>query len=351
MLLIVAHHYVVNSGLLQLLQDSPWSAASSLMLVFGGWGKTGINCFLLITGYFMCKSEMSWRKLLKLYLQIVFYAVIIYTIFCITGHERLSIAGVVKLFMPVKGITNSNFVSCFLLFYLFIPFLNIFLRAIDRKQHKYLTILLLVLYSLFGGIPGIRMEFNYVSWFMALYIIAAYIRNYGFLPKVSYKSWGWIALALTVAGSASVVALEFIYKQNYTSHFLPYFLVADSNKFMSVAIAVSSFMFFKDLKIPHSRIINALGGATFGVLLIHANSDAMRRWLWQETVDCSGHFGESALLTLGYALVSVLVIFIVCAGIDWFRGRFLEPQYMRIFGNAGRGIKSSTSCKKIRNIS
>lgn len=65
MLMIVAHHYVVNSGLMDVLQLSPLSPSSSVMLIFGGWGKIGINCFLLITGYFMCKSEFTWQKLLK----------------------------------------------------------------------------------------------------------------------------------------------------------------------------------------------------------------------------------------------------------------------------------------------
>ncbi len=76
----------------------------------------------------------------------------------------------------------------------------------------------------------------------------------------------------------------------------------------------------------YSRFINAVGGATFGVLLIHANSDTMRQWLWRETVDCVGHFSDSALWTLGYATVSVLIIFTMCAGIDWLRGRYIESK-------------------------
>lgn len=72
MLLIVAHHYVVNSGLMSVLKESDDAINSSVMLLFGAWGKTGINCFLLITGYFMCMSNFTLRKLLKLYLQIAF---------------------------------------------------------------------------------------------------------------------------------------------------------------------------------------------------------------------------------------------------------------------------------------
>ena len=53
MLMIVAHHYVVNSGLAS--KGGPfWSDFTSgnsfFLLLFGAWGKTGINCFLMITG-------------------------------------------------------------------------------------------------------------------------------------------------------------------------------------------------------------------------------------------------------------------------------------------------------------
>lgn len=62
MLLIIAHHYVVNSGLYEAIREAPMTASSSAMLLFGAWGKTGINCFVLITGYFMCKSTFSWEN-------------------------------------------------------------------------------------------------------------------------------------------------------------------------------------------------------------------------------------------------------------------------------------------------
>lgn len=85
MLLIVAHHYVVNSGLHNVLRDADPSLATISMLLFGAWGKTGINCFIMITGYFMCQSNISLKKLLKLYLQITFYAILFYVIFCWGG--------------------------------------------------------------------------------------------------------------------------------------------------------------------------------------------------------------------------------------------------------------------------
>lgn len=62
MLLIVAHHYVVNSGLMGMIADEPLSGRSIFFYLFGAGGKTGINCFLLITGYFMCASQITASK-------------------------------------------------------------------------------------------------------------------------------------------------------------------------------------------------------------------------------------------------------------------------------------------------
>lgn len=55
MFFIVAHHYVVNSGLTSSnspLITNPFCVKSIFYFCFGAWGKTGINCFVLITGFF-----------------------------------------------------------------------------------------------------------------------------------------------------------------------------------------------------------------------------------------------------------------------------------------------------------
>ena len=76
MLAIVAHHYVVNSGLTAAdgpIYADPLSGASIFLLLFGAWGKIGINCFVMITGYFMCESHITVRKFVKLIFEVMFY--------------------------------------------------------------------------------------------------------------------------------------------------------------------------------------------------------------------------------------------------------------------------------------
>lgn len=108
-------------------------------------------------------------------------------------------------------------------------------------------------------------------------------------------------------------------------HIYQYRLVSDSNALMAVATAVTSFMFFKNLKIPYNKYINTIGASTFGVLLIHANSDTMRRWLWKDVVDCVEHYTDELFWL--YPVVAVFLIFTICVVIDILRIRFVERPF------------------------
>lgn len=188
MLLIVAHHYVVNSGLMDVMEQDPLSGKSLFYYWFGMWGKTGINCFVLITGYFMCQSSITIRKFLKLLLQIEFYKIVIYAIFVLSGYEAFSLKGLAVAVLPAYRI-GTNFVSCFLFFYLCIPFLNTLIRNLDKKKHLGLLVLCLVVYTLFGTFPKLHVTMNYVSWFCVLYVLASYVRMYGIItPPQSAKN-------------------------------------------------------------------------------------------------------------------------------------------------------------------
>ena len=319
MLLIVAHHYVVNSGLMDVMAESPLSGRSIFSYLFGAWGKTGINCFLMITGYFMCTSQITVRKFLKLLLEVEFYKITIYAIFLLSGYETFSVPGCIRSVVPMLSLTDG-FVSCFLVFYLCIPFLNILVHNMDRRTHGLLVLLCLFIYTVHGTIPGMSVSMNYVSWFCVLYFIASYIRLY-LTDVLSNVKWGGYAGLCILFSSISIVLALWINART-GKHVSQYRLVAESNALMAVATAITSFMFFKDLKIPYNKFINKVGASTFGVLLIHANSDTMRRWLWRDMVDCMGHFTDKWYWL--YSIIAVLLIFTICIAIDYIRINTVE---------------------------
>ena len=85
-------------------------------------------------------------------------------------------------------------------------------------------------------------------------------------------------------------------------------------------------MFIKNVHIRQRKWINTIASCTFGVLLIHANSSAMRQWLWKDTCDNVGFFHSSMIYV--HALCVPIIVFIVCTIIDFCRQRFLERLYL-----------------------
>lgn len=332
MLLIVAHHYVVNSGLTVVdgpIFADPLSFKSIFLLLFGMWGKTGINCFVLITGYFMCTSNITLKKFLKLLLEIYFYRIIFYIIFLVSGYQPFSLMGLVKVILPVTSV-STGFTGCYLLFFLFIPFLNILIKNLTEKQHILLTALCLLIYTIIGTIPTFTVTMNYVSWFIVLYLIASYIRLY---PKKWFddkKITGLATLIFVIGSMCSVVVIQWIsVKLGMTG--LQYWFVSDSNKILAVLTAVAAFCFFKNLKIKNSKFINTVAASTFGVLLIHANSDAMRQWLWKDTLNNVGMYNSNLIYV--HAFVSIIVIFAICTIIDILRRKLLEEPFFKWYDN------------------
>lgn len=326
MLLIIMHHYVVNSGLIQYIEKDTWSGNSVFFYIFGMWGRTAIDCFVLITGYFMCKSNITIRKFLKLLLQIELYAIFIYVLFVISGRQPFSIVEFCKNAWPFYGI-KDNFSSCFLMFYLFIPFLKILIHGMNKRQHQLLIALCLFLYTGLGSIPNKFVWMNYTSWFCVLYIMSSYIRMFPQYHDSDTKFWGFATLSSVFISIVSVVLVLYL-KSKMSIDIHPYFLVIEPNKVLAVLTSVCCFNFFRNLKISYSRIINTIASTTFGILLIHAHSDTMRNWLWRDVLDVVGQ--QSTNHTYLLAILSVLGVFIICSIIDYFRISFIEKYYMQL---------------------
>ena len=135
----------------------------------------------------------------------------------------------------------------------------------------------------------------------------------------------------------------------FMSYFFGYkgatFFVSDSNKIFAVIVAISSFLWFKNMNISYSKLINTIGASTFGVLLIHANSDAMRQWLWKDAVDCVGHYNLPPFQLVLYILSSVVIIFIVCTIIDIIRIKLIEKPFFRWYDKKPRFLRIQTLIK------
>ncbi len=322
MLLIVMHHYVVNSGLTATIQENPDSARSIFLLLMGMWGKTGINCFVLITGYFMCKSNITLHKALKLILQIMFYNFVISLIFWVSGYEQYSFGRILYHTFPIHNISRG-FTSGYLIFFMFIPFMNILIHNMTRKQHGLMICLFVGVYTLLESVPQIKVAINYPTWFCILYFVSSYIRLYPVYRKDDKTFWGNMLVANITASVLSVLILfKYFNISGGVNPMLSYWFVSDSNHILALTTSVSAFMFANNIKIKNSKFINRTAACMFGVLLIHANSDVMRRYIWKDLCDNVGMFTEP--LFYAHAILVPVAIMTVCVIIDYTRIHTIE---------------------------
>ena len=338
MLVIVAHHYVVNSGVIQeVVAGNIVSPGSLFLLLFGWGGKTGINCFVLITGYYMCKSKITLKKFLRLFLEWEFYAISIFFLFLVTGYSEFSIVAFAEALLPIFSI-GKGFLTAYLLFFCFIPFVNLLIEKISQKQHFYLIALCIFMYTILPTFFLAEILYNYVTWFFVIYLIGAYIRLYPNKIFDSVKITGILALVSLILSWLSVIVCAYginilsdaiITRLNirYGLINLPFYFVADSHKALALTTAVTAFLFFKNINIRHSKFINTVAASCFGVLLIHANSDTMRQWLWVDTFKCVENMNTNHYVL--HAVLSVVMIYAVCTLIDILRIKYIEKPFFK----------------------
>lgn len=269
----------------------------------------------------MCKSQITMQKFMKLFLEVMFYKVSIALIFICIGYRPYSWNHIIKELLPITNV-ELGFVSCYLLFFLLIPFMNVLIKSMTQRQHLNLVIALLFIYTALGTIPKLTVTMNYVSWFCVLYFIASYIRLYPFPQKDNVRFWGWSTIVLVLLSILSVISIAMLASYIGKGTGKIYFFMIDSNKIFPVLIGITSFLFFKEVKIPQSKFINTVAASTFGVLLIHANSDTMRHWLWKTV--CNNASMYSSDLIYIHAILIPITVFAVCIIIDHIRIKTIE---------------------------
>lgn len=311
MLLIVSHHYVINSGLTEQFNSTVDLYHYAFYSFFGMWGKTAINGFVMITGYFMYQSKITSRKFLKLLLEIEFYNLMINFLFMVFGIYQYSLSDFLIALIPGGIDVSHGFVVCFLIFYLIIPIINKILNLCDSKSHFYLIICSLILYYVVEHIYPGHIYTGYLVWFPIIYLISSYIRRINLQGTASL--WGGITCFLVIFAGLLTVFMP-------SDKNVPFYYVRECNSPLALCIGISSFMFFKNIKMSYHRYVNIIGGSTFGVLLIHANNKYMRQWLWYDLLDVKDTYEVNII----YPIIIVLVIFSICIFIDILRKKYIE---------------------------
>ena len=333
MLMIIAHHVSFHGGFI--FNSSVFSVNHLWIDVFSMGGKIGVNIFFLISGYFLIESKgITINKIIKFWSQLLFYSVTMFMILYLLGRfPNMNISGFIyelfKSFFPV--ITEAWwFASVYFLLYIFSPFINRFLKSLDKKDYRLMLIIMTFFWSIVPTftVDQFTVQCTDLVWAIYMYSFAGYYRIYGLSRNFSDKKAGfWIGLAVvTILITAITIFVLLLlgtkisFFENRSRHFL------HEHSLLLLAIAVFLFLGFQKLKIQ-SKFINIVAGSTFGIYLIHDYLH-FRIVLWK-TVFHFPDFQDSILL-IPYSIFSVLIIFVVCCIIDLVRRYVFEPVYLKL---------------------
>ena len=333
MILVIMYHvtiYGVNSEDLTIYSLPYW-----IINIFKCISIICVNCFVLITGYFMCKSKVKLKKILLLWIQVEMYSVGIYLILCLiprTGIE-LNIKTLVMQMLPL--LTNQYwFFTYYILLMVAIPFLNCFIQNVSKLVFEKTLVISLFTFSLiptlnvFGDHFGTNKGFSLI-WFCIVYLIAAYLRLYP-LPKFK---WGCIYLLLTVLLFATLTICQLL------SRFVPQFIIIPNfvlayNSIIVIAASVSIFLFVLQIKNIRSyrlsRLFARISILSFAVYLVHEHSQ-IRDILWDCWIDLSSYL-DNPVMFMCRIVISIIAIFIIAIIVEFLRYSFIE-KIIYVFNN------------------
>ena len=327
MLMIIAHHYVVNSGLTSLF-SYPASKNMVFLQLFGFGGKIGINIFVLITGYYMCTKPLTLRRVLKVMGTLIFWPAAIYLIYntAIT-HQPVQLMAFLRRSFSFLLNPLSNFSGTYIYLLFLVPALNLLIKQLTRRQ---LLVLICTVVFLLSGISTLVINtenWNYINWMATVYLIGGYLRKHPIKLLDSLSISAVFTLFSLSICWGSILFINAHYQEMNEKGINYYYYVSNSNKFPALLLAIAIFSVLRAAKIRPSRAINLIASTTFGVFLIHASSD-LREYIWG-TILKNVEFYQSPMLPL-HAVASTIGIFVICSMMDLIRMYCIGKPMMRL---------------------
>lgn len=315
MLMIAAYHYSIYSFY---AEDLYSSCGKYFIDLIGNYGKTGVNLFVMISGYYLAKQEFSVKRLLKIAGQLWFYSLFALAIAVFVFGYSADMGILRRSIFPITG-GYYWFASYYVMLLLLSPLLNRFAAGIGNDKLRLSILLLLLLYSILPTFFRVYIFFTEQGWFVTLYLTAAYLRLYGGADPAAKKSGIWRALVwgacipafawvCTFAGSRTggVSLMELSGRLGTDSSFFGYMFALGLLRY---------FLSREPVCIP---AVNTLASATFGVYLFHENIFARDvLGIWSVMLDPAQYI-NSSLLPL-QALGTIVIVYLVGTAVDLLR--------------------------------
>ena len=271
------------------------------------WSIIGVNCFILISGYFGIRPTV--KGIVNFLLWCGFYSIIIYSIYAFVEPKSYHYSDIISSF-AVLSHTDLWFIPAYFSLYLIAPLINHGTSSITKKEFIWLLVALTFINVYLGWYWEGKINPNgyNIMQLIYIYIIGRYIHHH--VPKRTkyrrkYLMVYFISFCLIVISSFFCKSIK---TYAYNSPFV-------------ICSSIFFFLTFTTLRL-RSKNINIIASSAFAVYLIHKMPPV---WLSLKNFLIGNTANLSPIAFALYWLLFIMIIFSSCITIDKLRIFIMKP--------------------------
>ena len=273
----------------------------------------GVNCFILISGYFGLR--LKGRSLLNIFLILFAFYLGCYLVDALAIRHHFSWH---QLLRQCLAFSRENwFVQCYLFLMLLSPVLNTYVEHTHPRQQLWFILGLSAVACYFGCIhQSTYFYFNHgysITSFILVYLIGRYLRIAGTEQLASVKT-PWLVLVWAI-----LIIIGAVGRLMWPTIEPPFFY--DYCSPIQLLQATLLFVLFARVHFK-SRTLNWLAGSRLAVFVFHAIAPVSTLWSQYET---NLYYSNGGVIFVAISLVLCIVVFFTATCLDKIRGWIASP--------------------------
>ena len=272
----------------------------AVAIVINNFCYIGVNGFILISGYYGIKFKV--RALLNLYLICAFYSLIMHLIdIYILGTKELCLGTMKDIILVFSQQDYWWFISYYVILYLLAPLLNKALNAFDRREYRFILLLLCIINLYFGYWWNRYGNNGYsVAQFIFLYVIGRYIGRFLEKDTIDACKKKWFL--------GYVIIMLFFSLLSILSHYIhiPHWISISYNNPLLLIGAIFFLLFMLSFHFQN-KLINYVAASSLSIYLLQ-NFVLMKC----VTIYVSRQLGVNFTLCEGGYVIAIMLIYLIC---------------------------------------
>lgn len=351
MMMVVVLHYLGKGGLLADLTGESLNVPELAAWLLEAFCIVAVNVYMFLSGYFLIGSSFRLSRLIRLWLQVWSYSVVLGLAGALSGVMRgteFDLHYLLTLCFPIL-MGHYWFLTAYFFLYLMLPLVGMAVKRMTKGQLQVTLGLLLFVFCIMKSILPLRLEMDAKGydclWYLCVFLTAAYVRRFG----ISALNRKWSGPVLYVGGCLGVFAGTLALRQVYLrtgslERMLNMFL--EYNHVLPFLAAVGLFGIFYRIQVKGkaAAFVNKIAPYTLGVYLLHENFGL--RYSWQEWLGAervASKIAEGAWSGVG----SLFLWTAAAAAAVFVCGILVDMVRQRIFSLLHRGLSHLSPYKKL----